>query len=133
MPRMALYWLWASGTLGRSPQAMPEAPQPTPTPTPAPTPKRLSPNLPYVGLGLAGLGLLVAISSLFFRPATPKDMTLPLTLIGVGSFFYIPGAFLVFYSERRQKMKPMMGWLRWVRLGFVVLVMYWVFRISQGI
>ena len=102
-------------------------------PSPSPTPKKLSPNLPYLGLGLAGLGLVVAITSLFIRAQSPKDMTIPLTLIGLGSFLYIPGAFLVFYSERKQKMKPMMGYLRWVRLGFVVLVMYWVFRISQGI
>jgi len=125
MPRMALRARPPSGTLGRSPQPMSEAPL-----KPA-SPKSLDPRLPFVGLGMAILGLLVAITSLFFKGESAKDFSMPLILIGVGSFLYIPGSFLVFYTERRNRMKPMMGYLRWVRLGFVVLVLYWIFRISQ--
>lgn len=125
MPRMALCSSVASGTLGRSPQTMSEAPL-----KPASS-KPLDPRLPIVGLGMAIVGLLVAITSLFFKGGSAKDFSLPLILIGLGSFLYIPGSFLVFFSERRSRMKPMMGYLRWVRIGFVVLVLYWIFRISQ--
>ena len=125
MPRMALCGRVGSGTLGRSPQTMSEAPQKPDSQKP------LDPRLPYVGLGMAILGLTVAITSLFFRGGSAKDFSMPLILIGVGSFLYIPGSFLVFFTERKSRMKPMMGYLRWVRIGFVILVLYWIFRISQ--
>ncbi len=89
-------------------------------------------KLPKIGLGLAAAGLVIASFSLLPGLNSLQGGAVPLMLIGLGSFFYIPGAFLIFYSERQAKMKPMMGYLRWIRLAYVVIVIFWIFKVTQG-
>lgn len=121
MPRMAPDSKSGGGTLGLSDALRVEDGE-----------KEMMEKLPKIGIGLAIFGLIVASLSLLPGFNSLEGGAIPLMLIGIGSFFYIPGAFMVFFSERKEKMKPMMGYLRWIRLAYAVIVMFWIFKISQG-
>lgn len=86
--------------------------------------------MPKVGIGLAGAGLVVGLLSLL--PAF-GHMPTPLLLIGMGSMLYIPGAFLVFFFEKKERMKSTMGGvLRVMRILYSLVVIFWIIRIFNS-
>ncbi|HXH61028.1 MAG TPA: hypothetical protein VNI20_06680 [Fimbriimonadaceae bacterium] len=70
------------------------------------------------GFTIAIAGLAVAALSLI-PPLTPKQ-GFPWLLI-LGSFVYLPGAFMVLVSSKGPDAKLIMGKLRFIRLGFIAI------------
>jgi hypothetical protein len=84
---------------------------------------------PTLGYALAVLGLAIAAVSLVPAWFDRDDFPWPLF---IGSFVYLNGAFLAFFSAPRAEKKGAMLRLRYVRLGFVALVGVIVWRLVAG-
>lgn len=69
-------------------------------------------------MGLAILGLLVGFLCLI--PGVGQRQFFPLPLL-LGSAIYLAGGILLALSARGAKGKQFMVWLRFVRMGFIVI------------
>lgn len=81
------------------------------------------------GFGLAVVGLLVAMGGLI--PGVVPKGQFPWPIIA-GSAIYIPGAFLAFFSSKGKSRNQVFAWLRFVRMGFFVLMLFWILKFAQG-
>ncbi len=90
----------------------------------------LPPGLPLskIGLSLCVVGLFVAVLTVV--PGVVPSGGAPWPII-VGSAIYFPGAFLAFFSSRGQDRRRVINYLRFVRLGFLAVVMLLIFSITQ--
>ena len=79
-----------------------------------------------VGYVLALVGLFTAAASLVPSIVPEGGFAWPLF---VGSFVYLNGAFLVFVGAQTKDRKAHMGKLRFIRLGFVAVMMLVLWQI----
>lgn len=86
-------------------------------------------SLKKVGLGLAIVGLAVALLSLL-PSVTPRGV-FPWPLL-VGSAIYLPGAFMLIFGSKGMEQRSAMSTLRFVRLGFVAVLAVVLFRMMAG-
>lgn len=82
-----------------------------------------------VGFAIAVLGLLIAATSLVPTWFDHDDFPWPLF---VGSFIYLNGSFLTFFTAPKSEKRQAMVRLRFVRLGFLALVGIVVWRLVGG-
>lgn len=82
--------------------------------------------LAKIGFSVAVAGLALSLLSLVPAVVSAKDFPWPLL---VGSFVYLPGAFLVMIGSRGEQMKEAMGKLRFVRMGFIAVFAIAIMRI----
>lgn len=82
-----------------------------------------------IGLGLAVTGLVVALLSAV--PSVSPKGSFPWAII-VGTFFYLPGAFLLVFGTKGDERKAALSSLRFIRLGFVAVFAYVVFQMVSG-
>ena len=75
------------------------------------------------------VGLCIAVLALF--PSVSPSEAFPWPLL-VGSFIYLPGAFMVMIASRGPGMKEAMGKLRFVRLGFIAVFAFALIRLANG-
>lgn len=78
------------------------------------------------GYVLAALGLLVAAASLVPAVVPKGEFAWP---IFVGSFIYLNGAFLVFIGSQTADRKAHMVRLRFIRLGFVAVLLLVIWQL----
>lgn len=85
--------------------------------------------LPKIGLTLCLMGLAVAILSVV--PGVVPKNTAPWPIL-VGSAIYFPGAFLAFFSTRGMDRRRVLNMLRFVRLGFIAVIVLLIFFVSRN-
>ena len=83
-------------------------------------------RLAQSGFLLACVGLAIAAVSVL--PGVLSIGSFPWPLI-VGTAIYLPGAFMVMIGSRGPGMKEAIGRLRFVRLGFIAVFAFAVFRL----
>lgn len=82
-----------------------------------------------VGLGMAMAGLAVALLSVV--PSISSREAFPWALM-VGAAIYLPGAFLLVFGTKGEDRKAAIGKLRFVRLGFIAVFAFVIFRMMSG-
>ena len=82
-----------------------------------------------IGLCTAVGGLVVALLS--FVPVISPKGSFPWALI-VGATIYLPGAFLLVFGSKGADRKAAIGKLRFVRLGFIAVFAFVIFRMMSG-
>lgn len=86
-------------------------------------------NLPQIGLGLCVLGLVIAALSVVPAVVAPGGFPWP---IFVGSMVYFPGAFMAFFLSKGKNRNKMFNQLRFVRLGFIAVIILIVTSIVRS-
>ena len=77
-------------------------------------------------MGFCIAGLFVALLS--FVPAIVPEYSLPWPVF-VGSFIYVPGASLIFFSAKGADRQMVFNKIRMIRLGFLAVIAILITRI----
>ncbi len=84
---------------------------------------------PYVPLACCVLGLLISAAALV--PAWTRSSVLPIPLF-VGAGIYLLSAFVMMAASTPEDRPRLQLWLRFVRLGFVVVFLFALLRLTPG-
>ena len=82
-----------------------------------------------IGLGVAVGGLAVALLSVV--PSISPREQFPWALM-VGAAIYLPAAILLVFFTKGEERKAAIGKLRFVRLGFIAVFAFVIFRMMSG-
>ena len=85
-------------------------------------------KLPQIGLGLCLLGLAVAFLSVVPAIVPSGDFPWP---VFVGSMIYFPGAMMAFMLTKGKERNKTFNQLRFIRLGFLVVMVLVMIAITR--